>query len=173
MAPGVRKYSKTLHEVIVQGVRNGNPKEIAFRATGLHPDTIFEWLTKGRAQPDRYPEYVRLAEDIEQAQAEYAEEALALIQAAARSDPKHWTAQAWILERTRPEHFARRDKVEVEAGSKPLVQLNQVVLVDGEARHLARELLRRVAAPLPRANDSAHDDADVIDVPAEEVDEDT
>src|SRR5262245_28727608 len=130
MPPGVRKYSKKLHEVIVQSIRNGHPKVVAARAARINEQTLFDWLAMGRAQPDKYPEYVQLAEDIAQAHGEYAAEALDLIQAAAKSDPKHWTAQAWILERTMPDQFSRRDRVEIEAGSKPLVQLNQVVLID-------------------------------------------
>ncbi len=146
MAPGIRAYSKKLHKVIVENVRKGHPKTIAFREVGLHPDTVWRWLEQGRNDPERYPHYVQLAEDIEEAKAQADAEALDRIQAAAKADPKHWTADAWFLERTSPQHFAKRDKVDVELEAKtPLVQLNQLVLTDQSARDIARELLRKAA----------------------------
>ena len=126
-------------------MRAGRPKTIAFRLTGLHPDTVWDWLRLGRARPGDYPQYVRLAEDIEHAKAEAEAEALDRIKAAAKSDPKHWTADAWYLERTNPKEFGRRERVEVEA-SAPLIQLNQVVLSNPEVRDQARALLRQVTA---------------------------
>jgi hypothetical protein len=168
-----RKYSKKLHVVIVQSIRNGHTKTVASRAAGLNEQTLFDWLAMGRTQPDKYPEYVKLGEEIEQAKAEAEAEALDLIHAAAKSDPKHWTAAAWYLERTNPAEFSRRDRVEIEAGSKPLVQINQVVLVDEEARELARRNLVMVAGtPEMKAALLRGHDADVVDVPAEEVDDD-
>jgi len=140
-----RKYSKALHEQIVANVRKGQPKSLAFKVARVHPDTVFDWLRFGRNDPDQYPEYVNLADDIEQAQADSVAERLDQIAAAAKSDPKHWTANAWILERTMPEHFARRDRVEVEA-RRPLVQTNQVILIDADAREAAFALLERVTA---------------------------
>lgn len=173
MAYPARKYNKKLHGVIVQSVRNGHPKMIAFRAAGVHPQTVIDWVAMGRAQPDTYPEYVQLAEDIEQAKAEAEMEALDRIKAAAKADHKHWTADAWYLERTNPEQFSRRDRVEIETGSQPLIQLNQLVLMDEDVREQSRALLRKVAAPLPRPSGSSVDvGADVIAVSFEEVDED-
>lgn len=141
---GGRKYSAETHKTIVKAMREGRTKSIAAALIGLHIDSLYYWLALGRDRPEDYPEYAKLRADIEKAQAEYAAEALDRIQAAAKSDPKHWTADAWYLERTRPEEFGRRDKVEVEA-TTPLVQVNQLLLDDPQARDEARALLRRVA----------------------------
>jgi hypothetical protein len=43
-----------------------------------------------------------------------------------------------------PDQFARRDRVEVEA-PRPLVQVNQLILTDPDAREMSRQLLHRVA----------------------------
>lgn len=141
-----RKYTPELHKEVVRRIREGNPKTLASRLVGLNQQTLFDWIAEGRNDPDRYPEYVQLAQDIEIAIAENVAERLARIEAAAKSDPRLWTADAWYLERTMPEEFGRRDRVEVEA-SAPVIQINQVLLIDAEARAQARELLQRVAAP--------------------------
>jgi hypothetical protein len=142
------RYSEELHQRIVEEVRAGRPKTIAFRLAGAYPDTVWDWVRLGRQRPDDYPHYVQLGEDIDQAKAEAEAEALDRIKAAAQSDPKHWTAAAWYLERTNPAEFGRRERVEVEA-SAPLIQLNQVVLSDPEVRDQARALLRHVTALRP------------------------
>jgi hypothetical protein len=143
------KYNATVHKTIVTAVRKGNPKTTAARLAGLHPDTLWEWINHGKQNPERYPHYVQLAEDIAQAKAEIDAEMLAHVLAAPKIDSKHWTAAAWFLERTSPEEFSRRDKLEVEAGDKPLVQLNQIVLEDPAARELSRQLLRTVTGWRP------------------------
>ena len=158
-----RKYSKTLHKQIVANVRKGQPKSVAFSVAKVHPDTVFTWLAFGRDQPDEYPEYAQLLADIEQAQDEVIADRLAIIQRAAESDSKHWTAAAWQLERMHPQHFARRDRVEVEA-KQPLVQTTQVILIAADAREAAFELLERVAAHRQVA------DAEVLELEAHSED---
>ena len=141
----LRKYSPALHAKIVENIRKGQPKRIAFSVARVNPQTVWDWITQGKRFPETYPEYVKLAEDIEQAQDEAIADRLALIQGAAESDPKHWTAAAWQLERMHPDQFGRRDRVEVEA-SRPLAQLNQLILADPHTRELSRQLLGRVAS---------------------------
>jgi hypothetical protein len=141
----LRKYSPALHAQIVENIRKGQPKRIAFSVARVNPQTVWDWLAQGKRFPNTYPEYVRLAEDIEQAQDEAIADRLALIQAAAESDPKNWTAAAWQLERMHPDQFGRRDRVEVEA-SRPIAQVNQLILADASTRELSRQLLHRVAS---------------------------
>lgn len=135
-----------MHEQIVAYIRQGYPKTTTFRLVGLGSDTGWDWLRYGREQPDKYPHYVKLAEDIEHAIAEVQAERVDQILAAAQ-DPKHWTAAAWYLERTDPQTWGRKDRLQVDAGdSGPLIQLNQLVLTDADARETSRELLRRATA---------------------------
>jgi len=142
--PNHSKYTPELHEQIVAFIRKGYPKGTTFRLVGLHADTGFEWLRYGREQPDRFPHYIKLAEDIEQAIAEVQAERVDLILNAAQADPRNRTAAAWYLERTDPGTWGRKDRVEIDA-SQPLIQLNQVVLSDAGTRDQARELLRHVS----------------------------
>lgn len=142
--PNNSKYTPELHEQIVANIRQGYPKTTTFRLVGIDPDTGWTWLRHAREQPDRYPYYVKLAEDIDQAIAEVQAARVDQILAAAQ-DPKHWTAAAWYLERTDPQTWGRKDRVQLDAGdSGPLFQLNQLVLTDADAREGARELLRRI-----------------------------
>lgn len=160
--PWLRKYSPEVHAEIVKRIREGNPKTLASRLAGLDQQTLFDWIAQGRNEPDKYPEYIQLAQDIQVAQAEHVAERLARIEAAAKSDPRHWTADAWYLERTMPEEFGKRDKVEIET-SKPLVQVNHMVLVDPAAREHARALLQSF---------SQKQELDAIEVEATEVSDD-
>jgi hypothetical protein len=141
--PDRSKYTPELHEQIVAYIRQGYPKTTTFRLVGLHQDTGFDWLRYGRERPDDYPHYVKLAEDIEHAIAEVQAERVDQILAAAR-DPKNWTAAAWYLERTDPQTWGRKDRVQVDAGDQPLLQLNQLILVDADTRQEMRGFLRRV-----------------------------
>jgi hypothetical protein len=142
-----KSYSKQLHKLLVAKVRGGHTKTLAFRAAGVHPDTVWDWLRLGRERPDEYPQYAQLQADLDKAKAEAETDALDRIQAAAKADHRNWTADAWYLERTNPKEFAKRDKVDVEIeASKPLIQLNQLVLTDETARETARALLRRATA---------------------------
>jgi hypothetical protein len=50
---------------------------------------------------------------IKRAQGEWERAVLARISAAADVKPEHWTAAAWSLERFDPEHYARRNRVDV------------------------------------------------------------
>ncbi|HXK40269.1 MAG TPA: hypothetical protein VJ837_05540 [Candidatus Paceibacterota bacterium] len=141
---GRPKYNKVVHKKIVDAVRRGRPFGLSGELAGLGKDTIWTWIEKARQRPDDYPQYVQLLNDMEQAKADYADYALAKIEEAADSDPRQWTARAWILERTRPEEFGKRDTVEVST-TAPLVQVNQLILDDPAARNEARAMLQRVA----------------------------
>jgi len=146
MPPRNSKYTPEIHELIVARIREGNPKSTAFRLVGLHADTCWDWLRYAREDPERYPHFVRLTEDIEQAIAEVQAESVAIIRQAPALDPRNWTAAAWYLERTDPQTWGRKDRVEVDASkSAPLFQLNQIVLTNEDAREQGRALIRRVA----------------------------
>lgn len=154
------KYSPEVHEEIVKFIREGASKSMAFKLAGLNEQTPFDWLAQGRKDPEKYPEYVQLAADIDFATAEVQQEMVASIKATATSGRPHtWQAAAWYLERTAPADFGKNDRVEVKLPDGPLVQLNQVILNDSEARSIGRDLLRRVTAPIALEEG----DEDVID----------
>lgn len=164
-----------LAEKYLEALRTGITSTAACRLVGLNPQTLYDWTYNGRRDPEKYPEYAQLIEDIELVKAEVQKEMVEHITIAAKADPKHWTAAAWYLERTDPANWGKRDKVEVKNEGGPLIQLNQVILSDEAAREASRDLLNRLAAGrsseplgLGAGGESAGDDGEggpeVIDV---------
>jgi hypothetical protein len=139
-----RAYTPEKHETIIKAIEAGNSKSTAFKLAGLHADTGFDWVAAGKREPEKYPEYVQLAADIEQAEAAFEASRVAIVKTAA--DTGTWQAAAWWLERRRPEEWSRHDRQRTDNGDKPILQLNQVILVDADAREASRVLLRRVTS---------------------------
>lgn len=136
--------------VILEAMRKGNTMPAAARQVGMAPETVHEWLWKSRRDPDRYPEYVAFAEAMEQIKAEVQAEMVEVVRNTALSGaPNTWQAAAWYLERSDPEHWSRRDRLSVSNEGGPLVQINQVILSDDDAREASRELLNRLTASSP------------------------
>ena len=50
-----RKYSPALHAQIVENIRKGQPKRIAFSVARVHPQTVFDWITQGKRFPETTP----------------------------------------------------------------------------------------------------------------------
>ena len=142
------KYSKAVHKKVCQEIAKGVSITDAGLIAGLGKDTIHDWLSKGRHAPGQHPELALLAQDVEVAQAIRRGRAVENIITVGDSQaPGSWQANAWFLERTDPENWGRKDRVEVQGGDKPQTQINTVVLIDGDAREAARDVLQRIAAP--------------------------
>jgi hypothetical protein len=160
------KYNEEVHDAIIQALLEGASKSMAFKLAGLNAQTPFDWVTMGKKNPEKYPHYWKLGEDIELAIATVQKQMVDRLRQTALSGAPHtWQAAAWYLERTAPEDFGKRDKVEVTAPDGPLVQLNQVVLGDADTRALGRDLLRRVTSPPTHLAIGPGDDSE----PAEDV----
>lgn len=139
-------YTKKRHEVIIKAILAGNTRTNAFRLTGLHPDSVFDWLGMARkeiaAGEIKHPEYVKLLEEIEFAEACFENDQVGIVKAAA--DAGTWQAAAWWLERRKPQDYGKnREVVPEQQGAIP--QVNILILEDPDARTASRELLRRVA----------------------------
>lgn len=140
------KYSPDVHKKVIESVKMGRSLTDSGILAGLGRDTLWGWLDQGRKQPDIYPEYAQLVQDIEEAQASRRAEAVDNIVTVGNSQQAGtWQANAWFLERTDPENWGRKDKVEHVGNDTPKTQINTVVLIDSGARESARDLLSRVA----------------------------
>lgn len=96
------KYTPELGKQITDDIRvYGFARRIAAAKHGVHRETLINW-------EKRYPEFATL---MEQAQAEAAQRWLTLVQLAAR-EPRNWTAAAWLLERTFPDIYGQRQRIE-------------------------------------------------------------
>lgn len=105
-------------DIIKGALRRGSPLADALRIAGVPRRTWRTWVKIGEDElarcmaEDCDPEphlapYVEFVQDTEQARSEGVNVLLDRIWQAS-DDPKHWTAAAWLLERTDPQHFARR-----------------------------------------------------------------
>lgn len=144
------KFTEENRKIILDALRDGFPKSRAALLAGVSIDRFFDWLREGKTNPEAFPEKAKFAEEVELAVVE-GQKVLSdrIRQTALSGAPNTWQAAAWVLERTAPEEWGRRDKVEVEGGEKPLIQLNQVVLGNEETRQISRDLLRRVGVSNP------------------------
>src|ERR1041385_5116775 len=89
-------------------LRRGNYIETACRCAGITRGAFYNWMQKAR---DGIPEYVEIAERVEQAQAEAEANRVELIHVASRDD---WRAAAWWLERVHRERWGVDTKLIIE-----------------------------------------------------------
>jgi hypothetical protein len=110
---------------IVEAVRAGNYIETAAAYAGIGKSTLYEWQAK-------YPDF---ADALQRARAEAEVRDVTLIRQAARTQ---WQAAAWWLERSFPQRYGRRDKLEVTEA--PAIDVS--LYTDAELDVL-RELLQK------------------------------
>lgn len=138
-------YTEEVHRQVCESVAKGRSLKDSGLLAGLGKETLDTWMYQGRHDPEKYPHLAKLVEDIEVARAERRAEAVdAIVQVGQSGQPGSWQSNAWYLERTDPENWGRKDKVE-HVNDAPKQQINQVILVDSGAREAAFDLLERVA----------------------------
>lgn len=94
-------FGPTICAAIVGHVRKGLAYKHAAEREGITERTLYEWLERGRREPDG--PHAEFSQDIKDAAAEFAGECVGHIKAAA---PDQWQAAAWLLERKHPAEFA-------------------------------------------------------------------
>lgn len=112
---------------LLRCARNGLNQQRACEAAGIHHVTLQRWLKRAEDEPQSaFANFVRA---LKTAKAVGQSTLLQRIEKAGQKD-QHWTANAWLLERTDPEQFAlRKDdasvpKVVVQVG----VQQGQIAV---------------------------------------------
>lgn len=101
------KYSKEIHDKIIELIRAGNYAVTASGAVGICEDTYYRWI---KEKPD-------FSEDIKKAKSECIARNVMTIQKASQ---KTWQAAAWWLERTNFELFGRKDNVDITTKGEKL-----------------------------------------------------
>ncbi len=109
-----------VHDHVVKAVRAGNYLCVAAQSVGVHPATLLTWMRKGKQEEDGIYRDFRSA--VKKAQAESELRALKVIEQQAK---KNWTAAAWWLERTRPDRWALRDRIEMRKLQKEIDELRK------------------------------------------------
>jgi transposase-like protein len=153
----LRKYNEVVHAAIVQTVRDGNYRGTAARLAGINESTLRDWLNPAiqardmgltrEEAPD--PDYWDLLHDIEEAEADFEQQMISRVTAAANSGaPNTWQAAMTILERKMPEKFGKRDALKISGDEDhPLqVETRHLIGADDDTRSIGRDFLGRIAA---------------------------
>lgn len=128
------KLTPERQEKMVQAISMGTPFITACRYVGINPDTGFEWLRKGE-YPAKAPIYANFADAIAQARAQDEMRRIGRIEQAGRGGaviyrktttyadgrmvteertaPPDWEADSWHLERSQPDVWGRRERLDV------------------------------------------------------------
>lgn len=109
MAGRPTKLTPQVQARIVQAIVGGNDITVAAAYAGIHRDTFYYWLERGRAAKRGI--YSDFSDAIEKAQADAETRNVALIAKAAQDGT--WTAAAWWLERKYPERWGRKERHEI------------------------------------------------------------
>ena len=102
------KLTPQRKDKILAAVRCGASFKTACGAAGIHESTFYRWQERG-AEQDAPSEYREFCEDLTHAEEEGNAARVALIMRAAKTD---WRAAAWLLERTNPDRWSMRYKIE-------------------------------------------------------------
>jgi transposase len=103
MAGRPTKLDADTSERICQAIRGGNYIETAAAIAGIHRDTLYSWLKRGRTEEEGI--HRDFVEEIDQALALAEKNALQTIE---KASVDHWQAAAWRLERRFPERWGRK-----------------------------------------------------------------
>ena len=103
------KLTPQVQADIVEALEHGLHQESACARVGIHRDTFYEWMRRGREETEGI--YANFADAVEKARARPEAEALEAINVAWRDGT--WQAAAWFLERSHPHKYGRINRTEV------------------------------------------------------------
>jgi len=122
------KYTPELGEMIAEMVAQGTPHATAAQAAGVCRDTYYRWLSENPS----------FSTAIEQKKAQAVHDRVSRILEAGRKGV--WQADAWWLERRRPEQFMLRQKLDTD--SKFIIEIRTVSQDNRQVIDLEPEQLR-------------------------------
>jgi hypothetical protein len=120
---------------ILDALRLGVPQSTATAYAGISRSTYYRWLAVAD-DSDAPDEFRDFRDAVRTARAEAEVRSIAVIQ---NASDRSWQAAAWFLERSFPEHWARKDRHEITGNDGRGIELS----VDVEALDLK---LRRLIA---------------------------
>ena len=125
--PGGRpsKFSPTLQLKICTTIADGATYAEAAEAAGIDYTTLLRWKQAGeKAKGGQYYEFCKALKKAE----DQSESTLLSRIVKAGTDPKHWQANAWILERRFPHKWGKVDRMEHTGkdGSPLLIKVERI-----------------------------------------------
>lgn len=100
------KLTDETQATIVAALREGMYREIAAKLAGIHRDTLYGWLERGRTGEAPYAAF---SDAVEKAEAEAEQETVR----SARTGGDGWQAKAWLAERRWPSRWGGRVRATV------------------------------------------------------------
>ena len=104
---------------IIQAIKLGSTKTLAASYAGISRRTFYNWMEKGEEQKTGI--YRDFLDALDQAEGERVARWLAIINKAAQND--NWTSAAWLLERTRPDDYSLKNRVDVNLTGEQTITL--------------------------------------------------
>lgn len=128
--------TEELTNEIVWWLRQGLTQEDTIRVTGVARSTYYSWLDRARELTARVHDpdddfddsnatieelrLLDLLDGVTGARARSKGDALAALRSAMRSD---WRAAAWFLERSFPDEYGRRDRLDVSSSDREVIRI--------------------------------------------------
>lgn len=128
--PEILKFDPKVGDEIANLIRMGNFVEVAAKCVGISKGAFYQWLKKGRRDRRAGVKsvYSEFADKIEKAGALAEGRFVSII---AKAAEEQWTAAAWWLERTKPQRWGKKDKLEHSGQAQNLhIELKGVSLKD-------------------------------------------
>lgn len=128
---GRPKIPEEIREAVLKFLREGNSKRDACLGANMSVATLCDWQAKAADFKERGidNEYTQFIEQIEQAQAEARRFALSCWQ---KHLPNDWRASVTYLERTDPENWAPKQKIDITSNGQSVGPMI-VPLKDGDS----------------------------------------
>lgn len=140
------KLNDNLIVKITKLISEGNYIKTACQATGIHPDTFYEWMNRADQAKKSLPEaeqgediYIRFSEAVKKAEAECEANIVRTVTLAA---PKNWLAGMTYLERKYPDRWAKREVMDINVKhamqfqEKLVEALQRPQIIDGEYKEI-------------------------------------
>ncbi len=102
------KLNLETQAIIIASLREGNYREVAAAAAGVHRQTVGSWMQKGAEGVEPYASFMTAVIEVEAAVE--ADMVRAIRTAEGGKDAKPWQATAWLLERRFPTRWSGRVK---------------------------------------------------------------
>lgn len=129
----VTKFNDEITRRIVELHSEGVPIKYCADAVGIHRDTIYDWLNKGKkAKSGKYKKFYH---DMQKARSDNIKYHLTKI-----ADSKSWTASQYLLQVMDSETFVVAEKQQVEAKMEADINAKTEVSIFDKAKELDEEL---------------------------------
>lgn len=117
-----------LQTQILDYLGRGMPVNLSCQAVGIDVSTLTHWRSRARDGDEPYLGFIAA---VKKARA-IGQRVVGDRILDASKKPQHWTAGAWWLERTDPENFGRRDRLQVDQVTKVVFHNEEIAKTDHE-----------------------------------------